>query len=664
MARTKISEFSATPANNTDIDSINIAEGCAPSGINDAIRELMAQLKDFQTGAVGDSFNGPVGTTTAAAGAFTTLAASGAVTLSGGTANGVTYLNGSKVLTSGSALTFDGTNLGVGIGGAGIAPIDVSSNGSAVGIILRGRSADSIGTLEFKSNDGATVRAQLQSRGDELRFLSAGNVPITSYINGSEQMRLTSTGLGIGTSSPAARLDLNASGSNAQMAVQNWPMMRVVGTTIDIGGYNASQWTQTRLYTNGNIAATIDSSGNLGLGVTNPSTYGKLTVNGTPYFYNASNEQIRLGSNDGASYYALGRDNVTTGNFIIKRGGTTIATIDTSGNLGLGVTPSAWSLGKAVEVGFLGNGVFSPSQGVTNIVNNTYYSSSAYRYATTAAAAYYSVNSGLHQWYTAPSGTAGAAISFTQAMTLDASGNVQVGTTTGSSRMTLAVPSAASTARTVLNLTDETQAGVSFILHTDLVRIATGGSDALAFETNNAERARIDSSGNLLVGTTTNTLGGGSRVIAQTSNAFYTYTSNQTGTGTKYHFQFADTGVACGTITSSGSTTAYNTSSDYRLKNTIAPMTGALAKVALLKPVTYKWNSDGSDGEGFIAHELAEICPAAVTGEKDAVDAEGNPRHQGIDVSFLVGTLTAAIQELKAIVDAQGAEIAALKAAA
>jgi hypothetical protein len=138
MARTKISEFSATPANNTDIDSINIAEGCAPSGINDAIRELMAQLKDFQTGAVGDSFNGPIGTTTAAAGAFTTLSSTGnttlgdasgdAITVNGtatfananptltaGTANGVTYLNGSKVLTSGSALTFDGSNLGIGV---------------------------------------------------------------------------------------------------------------------------------------------------------------------------------------------------------------------------------------------------------------------------------------------------------------------------------------------------------------------------------------------------------------------------------------------------------------------------------------------------------------------------------------------------------------------
>ena len=79
MPKTKISEFSATPANNTDIDSINIAEGCAPSGINDAIRELMAQLKDFQTGAVGDSFNGPIGSTTASTGAFTTLTTTGTI---------------------------------------------------------------------------------------------------------------------------------------------------------------------------------------------------------------------------------------------------------------------------------------------------------------------------------------------------------------------------------------------------------------------------------------------------------------------------------------------------------------------------------------------------------------------------------------------------------
>ena len=86
-------------------------------------------------------------------------------------------------------------------------------------------------------------------------------------------------------------------------------------------------------------------------------------------------------------------------------------------------------------------------------------------------------------------------------------------------------------------------------------------------------------------------------------------------------------------------------------------MTGALAKVALLKPCTYKWNVDGSDGEGFIAHELAEVCPQAVTGEKDAVDANGNIKPQGIDTSFLVATLTAAIQEQQAIIESLKARL-------
>jgi len=90
-------------------------------------------------------------------------------------------------------------------------------------------------------------------------------------------------------------------------------------------------------------------------------------------------------------------------------------------------------------------------------------------------------------------------------------------------------------------------------------------------------------------------------------------------------------------------------------------MTGALEKVAALKPVTYKWKVDGSDGQGFIAHELQAVVSECATGTKDAVDEEGNPKYQGIDTSFLVATLTAAIQELHAIVAAQGAEIATLK---
>jgi len=137
---------------------------------------------------------------------------------------------------------------------------------------------------------------------------------------------------------------------------------------------------------------------------------------------------------------------------------------------------------------------------------------------------------------------------------------------------------------------------------------------------------------------------------------------SSTSTATIAVMAFDNPNGNVGSIGMSGSSTYYSTSSDYRLKNTIAPMTGALAKVALLKPVTYKWNADNSDGEGFIAHELAEVCPHAAIGEKDAVDEDGKPVHQGVDTSFLVATLTAAIQELKAIVDAQAVEIAALKA--
>ena len=90
-------------------------------------------------------------------------------------------------------------------------------------------------------------------------------------------------------------------------------------------------------------------------------------------------------------------------------------------------------------------------------------------------------------------------------------------------------------------------------------------------------------------------------------------------------------------------------------------MTGALAKVALLKPVTYKWNADGSDGQGFIAHELQAVVPDCVNGEKDAVDAEGKPQHQGVDTSFLVATLTAALQEQQALIEALTTRITALE---
>jgi hypothetical protein len=173
-------------------------------------------------------------------------------------------------------------------------------------------------------------------------------------------------------------------------------------------------------------------------------------------------------------------------------------------------------------------------------------------------------------------------------------------------------------------------------------------------------RGIFDGSGNFLVGKTSDTqndagcaLRPGSAYFAQSGVAIYT--NMISGTGDTVQFRQAASPV--GSISVTASATAYNTSSDYRLKNTIAPMTGALAKVALLKPCTYKWNKDNSDGEGFIAHELAEVCPQAVNGQKDAVDEDGNPKYQGIDTSFLVATLTAALQEQQAIIESLKARL-------
>jgi hypothetical protein len=215
----------------------------------------------------------------------------------------------------------------------------------------------------------------------------------------------------------------------------------------------------------------------------------------------------------------------------------------------------------------------------------------------------------------------------------------------------------------------EAYQGWVYYTHTD---------NAMTFATSASERMRITSGGIVCIGKTT--ASGTTQGIFLQGDGIYAFTKNESGTGPLGYFvnangtvdngyRFASFRVTSGftevgTITTNGSsTTAYNTSSDYRLKENIAPMTGALATVSALKPVTYKWKIDGSDGQGFIAHELQSIVPDCVTGEKDAIDTEGNPVYQGVDTSFLVATLTAAIQELNAKVEAQAVRIAELEGA-
>ena len=273
----------------------------------------------------------------------------------------------------------------------------------------------------------------------------------------------------------------------------------------------------------------------------------------------------------------------------------------------------------------------------------------------------------------------------TTAITVDASQNVGIGTATPYSRLRVKNNSTGFTGGLSLQRSDtldtyEWVIGADNSLYLGYANNASGADASGDF----AVRTVIDSSGNLLVGTTSSSAkvtiqGSGDTLFARnTSASGFSIVARTDFTSSNGNLVALTTsGGIVGTITTNGSSTAYNTSSDYRLKENISPMTGALDKVSALKPVTYTWKVDGSAGEGFIAHELAQVCPEAVAGTKDAVetvddvDVEGKvigtkevPKYQGIDTSFLVATLTAAIQELNAKVDAQAAEIKALKGVA
>jgi hypothetical protein len=258
----------------------------------------------------------------------------------------------------------------------------------------------------------------------------------------------------------------------------------------------------------------------------------------------------------------------------------------------------------------------------------------------------------------------------TEVMRIDSSGNVGIGQSTtpsvftnykslylhGSSGSAIQMQYGGSLASNIV-----ADSNAMYLQNITALVFGTGGTGT------GTERARIDSSGNLLVGTTNATGDGtGIELRPNTENGgFFTVKKSSSSVSGDKFVMFTRNGSVIGSISQNGTTgVTYSTSSDYRLKENVAPMTGALAKVASLKPVTYKWKADGSDGQGFIAHELQAVVPDCVVGEKDAVDAEGNPIYQGIDTSFLVATLTAALQELKAELDAAKTRIAALEGAA
>lgn len=173
------------------------------------------------------------------------------------------------------------------------------------------------------------------------------------------------------------------------------------------------------------------------------------------------------------------------------------------------------------------------------------------------------------------------------------------------------------------------------------------------------ERMRINNGGGVMINTTSeystalsilirNSLDGGIGIQANTNGNYGMIFRNSSGS-------------QVGRIQIDAAGTQYVTTSDYRLKTNVAPMLNGLGKILQLKPCTWDWVNGSGAGQGFIAHELQSIIPEAVSGEKDAVDHDGNIKPQGVDASFVVATTVAAIQQLNDKVEALEARIAALE---
>ena len=519
------------------------------------------------SGSYSININGTVGATTPAAGSFTSI------TNTGGIANGVTYLNGSKVLTSGSALTFDGTNF------------STTGSGTLKNLLLSGGTLPSAGnpSISLRSSDNV-VYHQSGSANNIVLLDSAQNtmqsIGATTQIwniSNSEQMRLTSTGLGIGTSSPpsyGATFTVVQASNSGSGVVQAHNSTNSVITEIESEGTRGAVGTRT----NHNLA-----------------------------FKTNQTERMRL----------------------------------TSTGLGIGTSsPSELIHGNGTSVSAM------------LLTTNTYSSGTLFKVQGDGSAFIYNRENSFLRFGT----------NNLERLRIDSSGNVGIGTSSPSNTLEVKSPTndngirLSNSAGSYYHLVRSNGDGLLF----DADAGNTGGSGAdIRFQIKGGEKARITSSGNLLVGTTS--LSDVEKFSLRLSGDVGMLTRPSSNLTYYAHIFRNSSNATIGSIICSSTSTSFNTSSDYRLKEDWVAVADASTRVNALKPINFAWKATGERVDGFLAHELAEVVPEAVTGEKDAVDADGNPVYQGIDQSKLVPLLTAALQEALAKIESLTARVSALE---
>ena len=516
-------------------------------------------------------------TTGTAAGLSATLTTtSGGTGLSSFTANGVVYASSTSALATSSALTFNGTNL------SNTGRFIVNNAGSAAGT-----TDISLGSLSggaWLNTPSATSGYLAVAGTGALRWDAT---TIVGSIGGTEGMRLNSTGLGIGTSSPASKLDvLSASNNIAQFSgaangYVDFTNGTITGRIQTSGSVRFGSTTNHDLaFLQNNTEVGRFTSTGLGIGTTSPAS--KLHVTGT------FGSQLRLQETSGTFFDVTGggrfdiKNNAGTTIVSIAQSGNPVGTqlnLTSSGNLGLQVVPSAWDTYKVLQVGALGSVAFDGGSAM-EMFSNVYYGTGSHRYISSSATAKptrYTQGNGAHYWFTAPSGTAGNAITFTQAMTLDASGNLLVGATS-----------------------------------------QFGGADCKLQGKN----------------------GSSAQAVSFLWNATTTGDANFVAFGT----EASVTQRGSITYNRAGGLTVYNTTSDYRAKDITGSVTDSGSIIDSVPVYIGKMKDATQERPMFIAHETPDY---AHTGEKDAVDADGNPIYQQMDASALIPVMWAEIQSLR-----------------
>jgi len=305
----------------------------------------------------------------------------------------------------------------------------------------------------------------------------------------------------------------------------------------------------------------------------------------------------------------------------------TAITIDASENVGIGAAPKTWSSERsALQV----NGITSLAAsaavaGSAGILYHNSYMNAAglEKYIVADEASAYMQQNGNHYLKTAAVGTADATITWTTAMTIDNNGKTLMNTVSSSD-------------------------------NTDAFKITNNSTASWALNLNNAGQSN------------------------------YILITAQSGTGTVTHHQFNNSNGEVGTIKTLNSSTHYNTSSDYRLKELDVPMEGSIDRLKLLRPINFAWKVDGSRTDGFFAHEAGEVVPECATGTKDAMRDEeyevtpavmdgetvvteavmgtrSVPDYQGIDQSKLSPLTISALQEAITLIEQLTARVTELE---